>query len=131
MSLRGDLSPAAVTGDRPLLERLVANLVENGIRYNREGGWVEVAVFPADAEVVTRVSNTGDVVAPDEVDALFEPFRRLGGGRTKGGRHGVGLGLSIVRSVAAAHRGFVFARARTEGGLEVVVRLPRAQWRVM
>jgi signal transduction histidine kinase len=113
-----------VAGDRPLLERLVANLVENGIRYNHEGGWVEVAVFPADDEVVTRVSNTGDAVAPDEVDSLFEPFRRRGAGRAKDRRHGVGLGLSIVRSVASAHRGRVTARARTEGGLEVVVRLP-------
>ena len=124
VSLRRDLSPLTVAGDRPLLERLVANLVENGIRYNHEGGWVEVAVFPADDEVVTRVSNTGDAVAPDEVDSLFEPFRRRGAGRAKDRRHGVGLGLSIVRSVASAHRGRVTARARTEGGLEVVVRLP-------
>ena len=125
VSLHGDLSPVTVTGDRALLERLVANLVENGIRYNHKGGRVDVALFPAGTEVVIRVSNTGDAVAPDQVDALFEPFRRLGAERTGAGRQGVGLGLSIVRSVAAAHAGSVTVRARSEGGLEVAVRLPR------
>ncbi|MDQ3575826.1 MAG: ATP-binding protein [Actinomycetota bacterium] len=70
------------------------------------------------------MSNTGDAVAPDQVEMLFEPFRRLGAERTAGARAGVGLGLSIARSVAAVHGGAATARARTEGGLEVEVRLP-------
>lgn len=119
-----DVSPVLVAGDRPLLERLVANLVENGIRYNHPGGRVEVAVFAAGAEAVLRVANTGPPVPPDQVDGLFEPFRRLGAERTRGARRGVGLGLSIVRSVARAHGGSVRGRARTEGGLEVEARLP-------
>ncbi len=126
VALHSDLSSATVAGDRPLLERLVANLVENGIRHNRRGGRVDVALFSTEAEVVLRVANTGDPVAPDQVDALFEPFRRLGAERTAGRGQGVGLGLSIVRSVTAAHGGSVSARARTEGGLEVEVRLPAA-----
>ncbi len=126
VALHSDLSAATVRGDRPLLERLVANLVENGVRHNHQGGRVDVALFPTEADVVLRVANTGEPVAPDQVNALFEPFRRLGAERTGGARRGVGLGLSIVRSVAKAHGGSVTARPRAEGGLEVEVRLPRA-----
>jgi signal transduction histidine kinase len=68
------------------------------------------------------VLNTGPAVPAGEVDELFQPFRRGGTART--GSRGAGLGLSIVRAVAAAHGGAVSAAARPEGGLEVTVRLP-------
>ena len=68
------------------------------------------------------VANGGPVVPPEEVDSLFEPFRRLGG-RTRSDR-GVGLGLSIMRAVATAHGGTVHAEARQDGGLVVTVSLP-------
>lgn len=129
-----DAAPVRVLADRPLLERLVANLVENGVRHNHVGGRVDVVLFGddgsaggrAEGSAVLRVSNTGPVVPADRVDALFEPFHRLGAERTGGGRQGVGLGLSIVRSVAVAHGGSASARARAEGGLELEVRLPAA-----
>jgi signal transduction histidine kinase len=70
-----------------------------------------------------RVANSGPVVAPEEVNALFEPFRRLGGDRA-GAARGAGLGLSIARSVATAHGGDITARPYSEGGLEVTVELP-------
>ena len=127
VSLDLELSEAGVRGDRALLERMVANLVENGVRHNHRGGRVGVALFTADSKAVLRVTNTGEPVPPDQVEALFEPFRRLGNERTGGGVRGVGLGLSIVRSVATAHGGTVSARARAEGGLEVEVRLPVAR----
>ena len=119
------LGAAPVAGDRALLERLVANLVENAVRHNRPGGWVEIDTGRAGPLAVIRVANGGPPVPPDQVATLFEPFRRLHPDRT-GSHRGAGLGLSIVRSVATAHGGTATAKALPEGGLEVRVELPRA-----
>ncbi|MET9654876.1 HAMP domain-containing sensor histidine kinase [Streptomyces sp. NPDC006460] len=110
-----------VRGSRVLIGQLVRNLVANAVVHNVPGG--SVAVRVADGRV--RVTNTGPVVAQDDVAGLFEPFRR-GEGRDRMGP-GAGLGLSIVRSIAAAHGGTVAAVARTAeegGGLAVTVTLP-------
>jgi signal transduction histidine kinase len=118
------LGPAPVSGDGVLLERLALNLVQNGVRHNAPGGFVEVVTttLPAGwSELV--VANSGPVIRPYEVDALFEPFRRLRDERIAGDR-GVGLGLSIVRSVARAHGGVVAATPRDGGGLVVRVGFP-------
>ena len=120
------LGGAPVTGDRALLERLVANLVENAIRHNLAGGWLEVDTGMAGGRAVARVANGGPPIPPEQVPGLFEPFRRLGGDRT-GSDRGAGLGLSIVRSVAAAHGGTASARALPGGGLEVTVEVPAAR----
>jgi signal transduction histidine kinase len=120
------LGRAQVAGDRALLERLVANLVENAVRHNRPGGWVEVDTGRAGPLAVVRVANGGPPIPPDRVATLFEPFRRLHPDRT-GSDRGAGLGLSIVRSVATAHGGKANATALPEGGLEVTVELPHVQ----
>jgi signal transduction histidine kinase len=114
-----------VRGDPVLLERLTFNLVQNAIRYNVAGGqvWVSCTTTPDGAQI--RVANTGPVVDADRLDELFEPFRR-GTGRV-GTPDGNGLGLSIVRAVAAAHGGSAFARPRDGGGLLVVASLPRRE----
>ncbi|MFB7605914.1 sensor histidine kinase [Streptomyces gardneri] len=110
-----------VRGSRVLLAQLVRNLVANAVAYNVPGGKVDVRV---DGGVLT-VTNTGPVVPAQDVDGLFEPFRR-GEGRDRTGP-GAGLGLSLVRSIAAAHGGTVRAVARDAaegGGLVVTVTLP-------
>ena len=116
-----DLGCARVQGDRRLLERLVANLVENAVRHNRAGGWVSISTKAGDGVARLRVENSGTLVPADRVDDLLEPFQRLS-------RHapgsGSGLGLSIVRSVADAHGGSLSVAARPEGGLRVDVELP-------
>lgn len=114
---------AEVRGDQVLLERLIQNLVENAIRYNRHGGWVEVSTAAREGEVRLIVRNSGTAIPADVVDSLFEPFRRLGPDRIRSSR-GVGLGLAIVRAVAEAHGGTVAAMALAEGGLEILVELP-------
>jgi signal transduction histidine kinase len=111
-------SPTVVEGDPVLLERLVQNLIENGIRHNNPEGRVSVAAGP-DAGLV--VTNTGPIVPPYDIPGLFEPFRRLREERTRGAVTGVGLGLSIVRAVARAHGGEVTAVPREGGGLVVTV----------
>ncbi|MEY2477669.1 MAG: hypothetical protein QOG87_2984 [Actinomycetota bacterium] len=111
------LAPLVVEGDPALIERMVANLVENAVRHNvAEGGWLRVEV--GDGRL--RVTNSGEVIEPGDVEPLFEPFRRIGMARTRSDR-GAGLGLAIVRSVAVAHGAKASARARADGGLEVEV----------
>ncbi|HVE73918.1 MAG TPA: HAMP domain-containing sensor histidine kinase [Mycobacteriales bacterium] len=115
---------AVVLGDRVLLERLAGNLVENAVRHNVQGGWVRVDTGTLPGAARLQVSNSGPVLAPEEVAGLFEPFRRYGTARTA--RRGAGLGLSIVRAVATAHGGTATAEARAGGGLVVTVDLPPA-----
>jgi signal transduction histidine kinase len=121
LDVRPTLDPAPVRGDRRLLERLVANLVENAVRHNRDGGMVEVETASAAGRSTVEVRNDGEIVPPEAVASLLEPFQRL----DRGARgDGVGLGLSIVRSVAEAHGGSVEVRARPSGGLIARVSLP-------
>ncbi|MCW2496615.1 HAMP domain-containing sensor histidine kinase [Jatrophihabitans sp.] len=120
IAITADLAEVQVNGEGPLLERLVSNLVGNAIKYNQRGGWVQVVVR---APGTLQVSNSGPVVPPELVNGLFEPFRRLSGDRLDHGG-GVGLGLTIARSVVAAHHGSITASANPAGGLTIEVRLP-------
>jgi signal transduction histidine kinase len=115
------LSPARTVGDPKLLERLVWNLVDNAVRHNEPGGWIRLSTGGGQGQVFLRIANSGTVVPADSVPAIFEPFRRLAG-RTAS-QEGVGLGLSIVRSVSAAHAAGLDVRGLDEGGLEVCVTL--------
>ncbi len=101
----------------------MANLVDNALRHNLAGGRVEVATKASGGRAVITVRNTGPVVAPDQVDRLFQPFQRLGGERT-GHDGGHGLGLAIVRAIADAHGADLTAAAREEGGLDIEVSFP-------
>jgi hypothetical protein len=120
--VRLDLGPAAVRGERRLLERLAANLIENGVRYNAPGGYVAVSTRAEPGAAILDVVNSGPAVDPAVAARLTEPFER--GGRARDG-DGAGLGLSIVRSVAEAHGGRLTLTPRREGGLAVQVILPR------
>ncbi|MCX4863924.1 ATP-binding protein [Streptomyces sp. NBC_00825] len=124
VEIRGERAPAVVQGNGVLLERIALNLVQNAVRYNvPEAGWVEVTTELQGGQAVLVVSNTGPVVPAYEIDNLFEPFRRLRTERT-GSDKGVGLGLSIARSVARAHGGRIIAEPREGGGLVMRVSLP-------
>ncbi len=116
------LGEAPVTGDGVLLERLVANLLDNAERYNFAGGTVAISTTAHDATSVLRVANTGTIVPADMVERLFLPFTRLDD-RTR--HDGFGLGLALVSSIAAVHGGTVHATAMAAGGLDITVRLPR------
>jgi signal transduction histidine kinase len=127
LTVRASLDPAPTTGDRALLDRLVANLIENAVRHNEPGGWLSVHTGLDGDRVVLMVTNTGAALDPVSVPELFEPFQRANG-RASSGERGLGLGLSIVRAVADAHHATITATAtaRPDGGLAITTRFPRA-----
>src|ERR671930_1637360 len=124
LEVASDLRAAPVRGDRRLLERLVANLVENAVGHNRPGGRVSVSTSTRNGHSVVEVVNDGDTLDPATLPRLLEPFQRIDRGARS---DGAGLGLSIVRSVAQAHGGAVSLAACPDGGLRATVTLPRGE----
>jgi two-component system sensor histidine kinase VanS len=117
---------AATVGSHALLLQMTTNLVHNAIVHNvPEQGtvWVTTSAHPASA--VLTVENTGEKIAPEVVSTLGEPFLR-GTERIRRDQAGVGLGLTIVQSIAQAHDGTLSLVSRDEGGLRVSVQLPAA-----
>ena len=121
LTVTTDLRPRTVIGERVLLERLATNLVQNAIKYNRPGGAIIVTVGE---EPALTVANTGDDVPPETVAGLFEPFRRLNGARIDHSG-GVGLGLTIARSIVHAHEGTITGISSGRDGLRIDVAFPR------
>ena len=118
-----ELRPTTINGDRALIESLVANLVDNAVRYSEPEGRVEVGTSVDAGHPALTVVNSGPQVPPGEIERLFEPFRRLTTDRTTAdGHHGVGL--SIVRAVATAHRATLAATPGPDGGLAITVTFP-------
>lgn len=120
LRIETEFSPVQVPGELALLERLAENLVQNAIKYNVPDGWVRVTVEPPGRLTVV---NSGPPVPSEQIPSLFEAFRRAAGERLAFDG-GVGLGLTIARSIVAAHDGAIDARANPEGGLTMEVRLP-------
>ena len=120
LDTRAWLPPASVLGDPALVHRLVANLIDNAVRYNRPDGWVEVETSTSPRGTTLRVANSGPVVPSEEIERLFEPFHRHGAERVADNGH-YGLGLSIARAIATAHGATITAQAGSEGGLSVIV----------
>ena len=124
LTLTAELGPAGLSGDYALVERLVANLVDNAVRYNKPEGRIEVRTSAQAGRAVLAVVNTGAPIPPEEeIDWLFEPFRRVTPDRTAADGHH-GLGLSIVRAVATAHAATVTASRGPDGGLAITVSFP-------
>ncbi len=114
-----DLQPALTRAEPALAERITSNLIDNAIRHNLPGGHLHVRTRTVGEDVELLVENGGVVIDAADAQGLTEPFRRLN--RAVGG---FGLGLSIVRSVAEAHRGRAELSAPTGGGLTVTITLP-------
>ena len=123
IEIRATLARAPIAGDPRLLERLVANLIDNAIRHNLRGGHAEVATGIRDRHAFVSIANTGPTVPPEQIERLFQPFERLGGARTSRSS-GHGLGLSIVEAIVTAHGAEITAGARPEGGLTIEVSFP-------
>jgi len=116
--------PVWVIGDASRLEQVVANLVDNALRYTARGGRVQVSVQRDGAEAVVRVRDTGRGIPSALLPQIFDLFVR-GGGASHARADGLGLGLTLVRRLVELHGGSVEAHSAGEGlGSELVVRLP-------
>jgi signal transduction histidine kinase len=123
LDVRSDLQPAVLRGDPLLLHQLVTNLIDNAVGHNIAGGDVLVATWTSGGSAVVSVTNSGQVIAPAEVDRLLQPFQRLGTRSARQG-DGHGLGLSIAAAITAAHDADLTLRPRPGGGLAVRVAFP-------
>lgn len=122
--VHASLEAAVISGDPVLAGHLIANLIDNAIRYNlADGGEVWISTREVAGRSELSVANTGPVVDLADVGRIFQPFERLSD-RTS--HDGYGLGLAIVASIAAIHGGTATADPREEGGLCVTVTLPAA-----
>jgi signal transduction histidine kinase len=119
VSIKPELAPAWTRGEPGLLERMIGNLIENGIQHNERGGFLDVSTFARNGIVGLTVLNGGGQIDPADAQTLAEPFKRLGRSYD-----GFGLGLSIVSSVINVHGGTMTITAPSEGGLSVSVELP-------
>jgi signal transduction histidine kinase len=125
LDVRATIDPAPTAGDPRLIERLIANLIDNAIRHNSTGGHIEITTGTRDRHAVLTITNTGPTVPPEEIHRLFQPFQRLGGARTQH-NNGHGLGLSIVQAIANAHHAELITRAPPQGGLTIEISFPPA-----
>jgi signal transduction histidine kinase len=116
------LEPALARGDRVLLERMIANLIDNAVRHNNSGGWIGIRTIQQADSAVFEITNTGPSVPAEQIPTLFEPFARAN--ERLNSSEGVGLGLSIANTIARAHSATITARPRPGGGLELSVTIP-------
>lgn len=128
LAVETELGPAVVAGSSALAERLVANLLDNALRYNEPGGRITVRTEAGSRGAVLTVANTGPQIPAADVARLTLPFQRLGASRigSRRAEDGLGLGLSIVEAVAQAHGAALELRPRLEGGLLARIRFPAA-----
>ncbi len=122
LHVHADIQAAAFDGDPLLVQQLAANLIDNAIRHNIPGGDIQITTRTSHAGAVLSVTSSGQVIPAAEVDRLFQPFQRLGPRPAR--RDGHGLGLSIVRAIAAAHAATITAQPRPGGGLAIDVTFP-------
>jgi signal transduction histidine kinase len=117
------LEPAVIAGDPVLVERLVANLVDNAARYTTAAGDIWVGTGTVAGESHLTVANTGPLISEADTGRIFEPFQRLD---DRISHDGFGLGLTIVASIATIHGGSATAHSRDDGGLTITVSIPSA-----
>jgi signal transduction histidine kinase len=117
------LAASVVAGDPRLLQILVANLIDNAIQHNVNGGRIELTTATIAGRATLSVHNTGPVIPPQQVSRLLQPFQRLGAERVRQ-TDGHGLGLAIVQAIATAHGATLTGTARPDGGLDIDVNFP-------
>jgi signal transduction histidine kinase len=123
LNVHADIQPASLDGDPLLIQQLVTNLIDNAVRHNVPGGDIQIGTGTGRPGAVLSVANCGPLVPAGAVERLFQPFQRLGPrpARRDGGH---GLGLSIVRAIAAAHDAAIRARPQPSGGLAIDIAFP-------
>ena len=115
-----------MTGSDALIYRLIFNLTENAVKYNRPGGSVRVSVTQEPEKLLLRVSDTGCGIPEEHQRSIFQPFFRVDKSRSRE-YGGAGLGLSLVWEIADLHGGSVWVEKSSEKGTTIAVGLPTQQ----
>ena len=115
-----------MTGSDALIYRLIFNLAENAVKYNRPGGSVRVSVTQEPEKLLLRVSDTGCGIPEEYQRSIFQPFFRVDKSRSRE-YGGAGLGLALVWEIAELHGGFVWVEESSEKGTTIAVGLPTQQ----
>lgn len=124
LTVRLDERPVTVLGDRVRLSQVVDNLLENAIKYTAEGGHIDLEVRADGEDAILSVADDGCGMSEDTLNQVFKPFYQ--GGRARGGRSGLGLGLALVDNVVRLHHGTISASSDGEGkGSRFELRLRR------
>lgn len=123
ITMEQDCDNVVITGSDALIYRLVFNLIENAVKYNRRGGSVSVSVHKENSDVVIRVSDTGCGIPEEYRESIFQPFFRVDKSRSRQ-MGGVGLGLALVHEIAVLHGGSVRAEPGNKSGTVFIVTLP-------
>lgn len=123
ITMEQDCDNVVITGSDALIYRLVFNLIENAVKYNRRGGSVSVSVHMENNDVVVRVSDTGCGIPEKYRESIFQPFFRVDKSRSRQ-MGGVGLGLALVHEIAVLHGGSVRAEPGNKSGTMFIVTLP-------
>ena len=123
ITMEQDCDNVVITGSDALIYRLVFNLIENAVKYNRRGGSVSVSVHKENSDVVVRVSDTGCGIPEEHRESIFQPFFRVDKSRSRQ-MGGVGLGLALVHEIAVLHGGSVRAEPGNKVGTVFIVTLP-------
>jgi len=125
VALQAPQEPVAVFADRKDLDRIFMNLISNGLKYNREGGSLTVALSVRDHEAWAEVRDTGIGMSPPEMEGLFQEFYRVKNAQT-GGIPGTGLGLATVKRMVEEYNGRIKVDSTPGEGSAFTVVLPRA-----
>ena len=123
IALKESPGGAVVHGDPARLRQLFLVLLDNAVRYSNPKGAVDVAIDSLDGQVAVRVKDRGIGIAPEEIDGIFERFRR-GGNAASMNEEGLGLGLPVAKAIVEAHKGSIAMESRIGAGTTVTVTLP-------
>jgi len=112
-----------IQADSAMLGRAFSNILDNAVKYNKDGGHIELTGEKSASEVVITFANTGPGIAPEQIPRVFEQFYRIEQSRST--QHGgSGLGLAMVKKIIELHGGKVTIESRIDEWTRVMVQLP-------
>lgn len=124
VKVRTNLNEVSVKGNPEALNDLFNNLIDNAIKYNREGGVIDINLTKDNRFAKITVKDSGIGIPKDDIPYIFDPFYRADKSRAKTERGGYGLGLSIVKEIVANHNGTIDIESEEGRGSKFIVRLP-------
>ena len=124
LSMRCDVPEVSpFIGDTQMIQRMISNLLDNAIKYTPSGGSVAVSINENETQVVVSIEDTGCGISPNDLPRIFERFYRCDQSRSQ---PGIGLGLSLARAIARAHRGNIAATSIPNQESTFTVTLPKS-----